>query len=191
MNEKLSSKSIVEISNDGMITPRRTTDQSGYSSEEPVAKGVFIVPAPLSADASTDIPCEAVASISGAEAAGKSEGGVYYFTDLAILRCCRAYPELTIGVMTVIEGYPSSLYDHDFRDATFDLKSVSYNELLLDISSARRASEALAADMRSAPEQRDIDTTRASGYQKIFDRFETTGKPGAKTFSDEVVDSDE
>lgn len=113
-----------------------------------VTKVVFVCPAIQRTSPNDVIPASVADGVSSLLDA---KNAVISFTNPRLLECFVKYPDLFDLEPIVILGYPDAVYDAVFEKLTWELDRITYDELLSDVTSAKRAADITASDGGSRP----------------------------------------
>jgi len=170
-------------------TNRVTVVDNGYKKDIEAGSTFFVLPEIVGRIDDAVAQVSVVTTIADAARILGAESSIVSFTSDRVLKCVLTYPDLFAANLAVLEGYPEAMYSESFRDITFQLPKQSYEQLALDIASARRAADALAKERIKTPEGKDEAATNSLGRVKSFDKFDETVSRRPRATPPELSDS--
>lgn len=116
--------------------------------ERDASKVVFVCPVMARVSENDVIPASVADGVSSLL---EAKNAVISFTNPRLLECFVKYPDLFDLEPIVLLGYPEAVYDAVFDKLTWELDRITYDELLSDVTSAKRAAEITSNDGGSRP----------------------------------------
>lgn len=138
------------------------------STEKSELEQVLIIPA---VSERSEHVLEYVVAESLADVINRAPGKAISFANLRALECVIEYKDLFGITLVYLSGFPGARYDAVFDKVTWSLDRVSYDQLVADITAAKRLDTIKSSQERKGPH-------RSEAGPKTFSAFDMHQKGG-------------